>query len=320
MMTRRIFLLAILVFPAGFFGNAKPALALFQLLRIVAAGIRLFRAAGVASRGAATFSRGLPLSRAVARPRVSARPPAAGRGPSSGGLRTPGASRGGTSRSTFGSTRTLSTTERTQLEREIHTAASAVDPDLVQGDRRRLRANLWELIDKVSDVMDMNDALHFVSQWADDNDWTVLETRLHIGECPACNRAYVTLTRGTTIEVVPIVEDPGSTRDRRRPAYETFSEEVTVLAEIPGLDPKRRLRLPQVPTSLRASVSGKEITVHARVDRQGQASIVSVDSAGISSFIVARAEDMVVNTPWEPARDRAGRPINGLVRVIFRWD
>ncbi len=86
-----------------------------------------------------------------------------------------------------------------------------------------------------------------------------------------------------------------------------------------GPDPRRPLRLPEVPRGLRSSLDGKDLRLRVCVDRYGVASVAKVESRGISDFVVQRAVAQIESTPWTAASRPSGRTVDETVRVIFRW-
>lgn len=297
-MLRRVFLLGI----AGFILNPiqKPAYAFIWLFRAAAVGVRLLRGVRVASRVSRAYRTGISTT--------------ARRSYASGAIRSSNP-RPTIRRDPRVPTKSISRSEKNRVNRSIQRDVENFDNDLSRSDKVQLAKNIWKLAEKISDIMDLRDAIHLVDQWAEDHDWDVVGARLHIADCRTCNKAYMTLKRGTDIEMIPITNKGNS----YNASPGNFSGEVTVQAEGLGLQPLRELSLPQIPTGMKSLVSGKQVTVRAQVSRNGRASVVDVDAPGLSEFIAKRAKEMVENTTWEPARNTAGRPVEGYVNVIFRW-
>ncbi len=286
----------------------KPAHGLVWLLRAAGVGIRLFRGVRAASRVSRAFRTGISTTarRSYATGRIYRPRSTPSRAPRS-------------RRDPRTSTRTLSRSEREQVDRSIRRDVDSLRDDVRPSDKEQLARNIWKLTQRISDVMDLRDAMHLVDQWASDYGWDVVEARVHVADCATCNHAFMTLQQGTDIEMIPITNKLDSYRSRQDSSRTSFSGEVTVRPESGRIRPRKELSLPRLPTSMKTVVSGKQLTVRARVRRNGRATIVNVDGYGFSEFIIRRAEEMVESSTWEPARDYAGQPIDGYVRVIFRW-
>ncbi len=170
-----------------------------------------------------------------------------------------------------------------------------------QADRRRLARNLVYLAGHIEEELGWQGARHFCSHWHHHRD--VFEARDHLDSCRACRQSWKILIRGTEVTWIPLV----------------ITEEVTVIARPQGADPRRRLRLPEVPGSFRPALEGKELRMKVCVDRHGVASVTRVEGPDISDFVVRRAVEQVENTPWLAAASASGRPHSDTVQVVFRW-
>lgn len=178
----------------------------------------------------------------------------------------------------------------------LHVLGAGLSP----ADRRQLARNLEYLAEHLEDELGWQGARHFCSHWQ--HRQPVFEAREHLEECRACRHSWKILVRGTGITWIPLV----------------ITEEVTVLARPRGADPQRELHLPELPSSFRPALAGKELRMKVCVDRRGVASVTRVDGSGISDFVVRRAVEEVECTPWTAA-SAGGHPKNDTVRVVFRW-
>ena len=173
---------------------------------------------------------------------------------------------------------------------------------LSPADRRQLARNLEYLAEHLEDELGWQGARHVCSHWQHSR--AVFEARAHLDTCRSCSQTWRILVRGTEITFIPLI----------------ITDEVTVLARPQGADPKRELHLPELPSSFRPALAGKELRMKVCVDRRGVASVTRVDGAGISDFVVRRAVEQVEGTPWAAASNAGGRPREDTVQVVFRWE
>ncbi|MEM7349320.1 MAG: hypothetical protein AAF657_00845 [Acidobacteriota bacterium] len=174
---------------------------------------------------------------------------------------------------------------------------------LGRADRLQLERNLSFFADHFAEIFDWDDARHFCSYWNHEVALNLVEARGHLESCGACRRARRILVQGTDLGLIPFM----------------VADEVTVIAGPQGADPKKPLRLPEIPRSMRSALAGKELRMKVCVDHRGVASVTRVDSPNISDFVVRRAVNEVESTPWVAAANRIGRPTEDTVSVVFRW-
>ncbi len=186
----------------------------------------------------------------------------------------------------------------------IDAATRSFGNRLSSSDRRQLERNLSFFADHFEEVLDDAAAEHFCAFWNHQVSHRLFEARGHVESCGPCRRALGVLIQGSDLEMIPFL----------------VGEEVTVIAGPLGVGPRRRLQLPQVPDSLRASLAGKELKMRVRVDRHGVASVTRVDSPDISDFVVRRAVHQVESTPWAAAARVSNRSTDDSVSVVFRWE
>ena len=68
-----------------------------------------------------------------------------------------------------------------------------------ENDKEQLIDNIMDIIDKVEDLMDLNDILHFVNEWTTDHDMSVNEARDHLCDCVVCRDLYQELIADTQL-------------------------------------------------------------------------------------------------------------------------
>ena len=185
----------------------------------------------------------------------------------------------------------------------VEGAVESFGDRLHSADKRQLERNLSFFADHFDEILDGDEAEHFSSYWNHGISISLSEARAHLESCGVCRRAQRVLLRETDLEWIPFL----------------VTEEVTVIAGPQGADPKKRLRLPEVPYALRPALAGKELRMQVSVDRYGIASVTRVDSPDISDFVVRRAVHQIETTPWAAAANRIGRPVDDTVSIVFRW-
>lgn len=95
-------------------------------------------------------------------------------------------------------------------------------------------------------------------------------------------------------------------------------ESIFVIAppETRGVRPDTGLRLPKLPPTALAALDGKEVVIHAVVDRQGRCSIGRIEPTEVNQYIVQRIVSDLIATRWTVENtDIEEYPI----KIIYRW-
>ncbi|MEM7584586.1 MAG: hypothetical protein AAF560_14445 [Acidobacteriota bacterium] len=186
-MLRRTFLLAGLALLCSPFGRPAAAIGFQWFARASGVGARLIRGVRAASKSSPAFHAGIQsvASSSSYEPVPPTRLPKSGEDP-----RVP--------------TRRMDTSERSKIHKSIERSLKKLDDDLSQPDRDQLAQNIWDLMVRISDVMDLKDALHLVDLWGRGRKLDVVAARIHVTDCSTCRNAFLTLKRGTDLEMIPI--------------------------------------------------------------------------------------------------------------------
>lgn len=83
--------------------------------------------------------------------------------------------------------------------------------------------------------------------------------------------------------------------------------------------PMRTLRLPSVPASMLAYMSGKDLALTVRVGVKGDVTITDLGPSAIPAFFQQRAIDAVNSVRWAPARDNRCDAVLRYIVIDFRW-